>query len=80
MRLHLCQVTFCWFTTHDGEQFKMLHKNDPSFVPSLSGMVPASKSATILCAYIVSYECHLPVLRVNEKKSDKEAKKREKGR
>lgn len=41
----------------------MLHRKFPSLVPSLSGMVPASKSATMRWAYMVSYECHRPVLR-----------------
>ena len=40
----------------------MLHSKLPSLVPSHSGSVPASKSATTLCAYMVSNECHLPVL------------------
>lgn len=33
--------------THDGEQFKMLQRKFPSLVPSLRGIVPASKSATM---------------------------------
>lgn len=55
--------------THDGEQLRMLHRKLPSLVPSLRGIVPASKSPTMRCAYMVSYACHRPVLQPTNKNS-----------